>query len=708
MYKAKLLAKIRCLKIVPGFLLLVAVLVASANLWLNDADLTKLLVAVAVVLINLVFMYLDYACSSYEGVGACVTHLWWGFLLGSLTYGAHYYRVWAYDDRDRLVDMLIMTSTAIKCCCDFLDRFLEVVHHRSMFLLPVEVTALFGALIGGIIFLGPQADCDLLIITVASALVVANLRMKCTLAFLTLFLFIAISGIAVFDNMPIVLNPYSLICYHIRLFFPPATDFYFSPLSAMERWSWSFGISRLKHLCLTIVVFIVEALFCALAFFVILLHPEYELVFVVPVVSVSGLLWLCTHLAYLSTELTLASKLSECQDFYHKLPTTSGGTGLSHIMSSKGVRNLCLVGQQIVACALLTTLFFGGISWRRENATYPALLLVVIGIECASFGRIRELAVKLGGTCVAYALITTTTVVNPNAKITILPADSLQKQNDRATSLITAIHKFFALYLIDNIGCDYSTSGLSLNAVEEKLRNLFNTKTKEGDGVRCDTYIFYYSGLTAEDGSCVLADGAVLSPDHVIELWRDSCCDDNAMAPSRLLLIMDVATPDPWVKMVASLRREYVAIQTCKLASVNSSKRDVESGGMDILIQPGSFTPEWVQWNYDITSKSGLSPNSWFDDDVATSLRPTYNVSRRWTDFALRVPTSNNNEMSGHWKSHYPFCCRPFLTLSASCARRLNLVRMLSAPGRRYRRFKMRWFPPTVLDTGHGFKLVRA
>ena len=64
-----------------------------------------------------------------------------------------------------------------------------------------------------------------------------------------------------------------------------------------------------------------------------------------------------------------------------------------------------------MACALLTTLFFGGISWRRENATYPALLLVVIGIECASFGRIRELAVKLGGTCVAYALITTTTVV---------------------------------------------------------------------------------------------------------------------------------------------------------------------------------------------------------------------------------------------------------------------------------------------------------
>lgn len=83
---------------------------------------------------------------------------------------------------------------------------------------------------------------------------------------------------------------------------------------------------------------------------------------------------------------------------------------LSSFTSISGVRHICLIGQQTVACALVTSVVFGAVSWRREDAFYPALLLVVIGSECWSFGRMRELAVKLGGTCVAYALITPTTV----------------------------------------------------------------------------------------------------------------------------------------------------------------------------------------------------------------------------------------------------------------------------------------------------------
>ena len=71
---------------------------------------------------------------------------------------------------------------------------------------------------------------------------------------------------------------------------------------------------------------------------------------------------------------------------------------------------MCMVGQQTVSCALLSTVVFGALGWRRENATYPALVLLVLGLECLSFGRHRELAVKLGGTCTAYAIIAPTTV----------------------------------------------------------------------------------------------------------------------------------------------------------------------------------------------------------------------------------------------------------------------------------------------------------
>uniref|UniRef100_H2ZB12 Transmembrane protein 168 n=1 Tax=Ciona savignyi TaxID=51511 RepID=H2ZB12_CIOSA len=155
----------------------------------------------------------------------------------------------------------------------------------------------------------------------------------------------------------------------------------------MERWSCSFHLTRCKQYFSLFVIFVIEFLFCILAFWVILLHPEFELVFVVPVVGASGLVWICTHLGFISTEFVLARKLSECQDFFHKLPTQSGGTSLPHIMSSKGVRHLCVIGQQTIACALLSTLIFGAVSWRREDATYPSLLLIVVGIECCSFAR---------------------------------------------------------------------------------------------------------------------------------------------------------------------------------------------------------------------------------------------------------------------------------------------------------------------------------
>ena len=140
---------------------------------------------------------------------------------------------------------------------------------------------------------------------------------------------------------------------------------------------------------------------------------------------------------------------------------------------------------------------------------------------------------------------------------------------------------------------------------------------------------------------------------------------------------------------------------------VGQSMRDIEEGLLPY--NPGWFTSKWVQWNYDVTGGVTPSTNAWpcNELDEASASKPTYAVSRRWTDFSLRVPSLEESELSGHWKVNDSFFCRPCLTLSASCARRLRLVRLLSAPGRRYRRLKMRWFPPSVLDTGHGFKLVR-
>lgn len=201
-----------------------------------------------------------------------------------------------------------------------------------------------------------------------------------------------------------------------------------------------------------------------------------------------------------------------------------------------------------------------------------------------------------------------------------------------------------------------------------------------------------------------LLDGATLSPDHFIDLWRESCCDDKYVTSSRLMLILDVKRIEPWLKVVKSLRSDYVAVQGCSVPG--KPRHDVEEGLVEPQPQLGAFTCKWVQWNFDVTGGNNTNASMWPDCDESDS-KPMYVVSRRWSDFALRVPTVDDTELSGHWRINYTFLCRPCLALSASCARRMRLVRLLSAPGRRYRRLKMRWFPPAVLDTGHGFKLVR-
>ena len=62
---------------------------------------------------------------------------------------------------------------------------------------------------------------------------------------------------------------------------------------------------------------------------------------------------------------------------------------------------------------------------------------------------------------------------------------------------------------------------MGFTAVEEKIKNLFAKRTKEGsgDGVRYDTYLFYFSGLTSEDGSLVLGGNkTILSVQRVVTI----------------------------------------------------------------------------------------------------------------------------------------------------------------------------------------------
>ncbi len=86
---------------------------------------------------------------------------------------------------------------------------------------------------------------------------------------------------------------------------------------------------------------------------------------------------------------------------------------------------------------------------------------------------------------------------------TVLPTSALQDLGNRATHILNNVQRFFSHHLIDTYGCDYSSSGLTRDSVESKLKSFFQRMT--GDGPRFDTYLVYYSGHVYENGDWALA-----------------------------------------------------------------------------------------------------------------------------------------------------------------------------------------------------------
>lgn len=60
--------------------------------------------------------------------------------------------------------------------------------------------------------------------------------------------------------------------------------------------------------------------------------------------------------------------------------------------------------------------------------------------------------------------------------------------------MLNNVQRLFSHHMIQTFGCDYSTSGVTLEALQTKLRNFLELRTE--DGPRHDTYLIFYSGHT--------------------------------------------------------------------------------------------------------------------------------------------------------------------------------------------------------------------
>lgn len=85
----------------------------------------------------------------------------------------------------------------------------------------------------------------------------------------------------------------------------------------------------------------------------------------------------------------------------------------------------------------------------------------------------------------------------------LLPPDAVQELNRRSTGMMNNVQRFFAHHLIKTFGCDYSTSGVTLEALQAKIKSFLELRT--ADGPRHDTYVIFYSGHSHRSGEWALA-----------------------------------------------------------------------------------------------------------------------------------------------------------------------------------------------------------
>lgn len=115
---------------------------------------------------------------------------------------------------------------------------------------------------------------------------------------------------------------------------------------------------------------------------------------------------------------------------------------------------------------------------------------------------------------------------------TLLPPDHVQELNLRSTGMLNNMQRLFSHHMVQTFGCDYSTSGITLEAIQNKLRSFLELRT--ADGPRHDTYLIFYSGHTQKvSGSWVLAGEChiLIVLFYMLMLYLDYLIHSNWLSP---------------------------------------------------------------------------------------------------------------------------------------------------------------------------------
>lgn len=657
--------------------LLAAIFVGLYVRWEKTAD-ALILVIFILGLFVLGIASILYYYFSMETASLSLSNLWFGFLLGLLCFLNN--SAFKNDVKEEATNNLLLSAIVLRVLCSLVERICGCIHHRPTLLTTAEFLELVGFAIASTIML-VEKSMSIILLVMALAMLIIDLRMKSFLAIPNLAIFGAIASLLFFPSLRIPTNPFALACFFSCLISDPLLDVYFSGLSVTERWKPYLYRGKICRRLSVISIGVVELIFFILAAFKLRYLDLWY--FVIPGFSVFGIFWMICHVIFFITLWGFHTKLNDCHKVYYT--HCAENNSLDRVMASKGMRHFCLISKQLVFFSLLATAVLGAVSWQPTNGIFMSAFLIVLPLESMAHGLFHELGNCLGGTCVGYAVVIPTNFCSPDGQPTLLPPDHVQELNLRSTGMLNAIQRFFAYHMIETYGCDYSTSGLSFDTLHSKIKSFLELRT--ADGPRHDTYILYYSGHSHGSGEWALAGGDALRLDTLLEWWREK----NGTFCSRLIIVLDCENSQPWVKEVRKVNDQYVAVQGAEMARIV----DVEEADPPQL---GDFTRQWVEYNCNPNSNISWS-------EKGRTVKAVYGVSKRWSDYTLHLPTGS--DVAKHWMIYFPRVTYPLVHL-ANWFCGLNMFWVCKACFRCLKRLKMIWFLPTVLDTGQGFKLVKS
>lgn len=670
-------SSVRWLGYVSGLNLLIALCLGLYVRWEKTEESTILVIFVLALIVLGIASILHYFFNM-ERVSLSLLHLWFGFLLGLLCFiNSSAVR---NDVKEVAANYLMLASMALRTLWALLERLFGCTRYRPAFLTSAERLELAGFATASTVLLIPKT-LSVTVLLVALATVMITLRMKALLALPNLVSFAVITGVLFFESLHLNVNPFALACFFSQLICDPLLDFYFSGLSVTERWQpfllWRGLWRRLSLLPLLLV----EGTFMALAARKLTDLDQWYLL--IPGFVVASLFWLICHMVFVITLWGFHTKLSDCQRL--SWSQGPGVSGLDKVMASKGMRHFCLISERLVLFTLVSSVSVAALCWQASSSLFVSVFLLVLPLESLFHGLFYELGNSLGGTCVGYAVVIPTNYCSPDGQPMLLPPEQVQQLNLRSTGMLNNVQRFFAHHFIESFGCDYSTSGVTLEGLQAKIKSFLELRT--ADGPRHDTYVIFYSGHTHRSGEWALSGGDALRLEQIIDWWREK----NGSFCSRLILVLDCDNPVPWVKDVRNVEGVYIAVQGATLS---------KSSGISVEDAPqlGDFTAQWVEYN--------CNPHSdirWAERGRAVCA--VYGLSKHWGDYTLHLPTGS--DVTTHWSTYFPRMTFPVVQLALWCTG-LDLLWLYGVCLRCLRRLKLNWFPPALLDTGQGFKLVRS